>query len=147
MAEDIEDSVGGRSPYDKLLVTHSLHVVKSFGGKETHIAVRTSPQRLERSLILGLWLMKLAQTTSWQRGTRLLLVLSQSAQCRYRCNYMNNAYIFIKGHGGKIDPLMTQLFRPLMIYSPKPRRNLNKRSGARVDLFIPLPQSDCVTNQ
>lgn len=30
MAEDIEDSVGGRSPYDELLVTRSLRVVKSW---------------------------------------------------------------------------------------------------------------------
>lgn len=71
MAEDIEDSVGGRSPYDELLVTRSLRVVKSFGGKETGIAVRASPQGLERSLILGLPLMKLTQAASWQRGTRL----------------------------------------------------------------------------
>lgn len=71
VAEDIEDSVGGRSPNDKLLVTRPLHVVKSFGGKETGIAVRASPQGLEKSLILGLPLKKLAQAASWQRGTRL----------------------------------------------------------------------------
>lgn len=49
MAEDIQDSIGGCSPYDELLVTCSL-IVKSFGGKETHTAVRACPQGLEKGI-------------------------------------------------------------------------------------------------
>lgn len=94
MAEDIEDSVGGRSPYDKLLVTRSLCVVKSFGGKETGTAVRANPQGLERSLILGRLLMKLAQAASWQRGTRRTYYPLPVSPGRYRCNYMNNAHLY-----------------------------------------------------
>lgn len=48
MTEDIQDSIGGCSPYDKLLVTCSLSIVKSFGGEKPHIVVRASPQGLEK---------------------------------------------------------------------------------------------------
>lgn len=49
MTEDIQDSIGGCSPYDKLLVTCSLSIVKPFGGKKyTQIVVRASPQGREK---------------------------------------------------------------------------------------------------
>jgi hypothetical protein len=60
VAEDIQDSIGGCSPYDELLVTCSL-VVKSFEGKETHTAVRAGPQALGKVIYFRTPVMELTK--------------------------------------------------------------------------------------
>lgn len=98
MAEDIQDPIGGCSPYDKLLVACSLGVVKSFGGKETHIAVRASPQGLEKVIYFGTPVNETHKVLHLGREGKWLQTRKLPARRSSRCNYMNNAHILIKGH-------------------------------------------------
>lgn len=109
MTEDVQYSIGGRSTYNEFFVTCSLSVVKSLGGKETHmLQLKPALRGLEKVTYFRTLVHEtpkrhiLAERSKWLQtavGSAYSPIIPSAARPphSYRHDSMNNVDVFTEG--------------------------------------------------